>query len=410
MKLGLIGYPLEHSWSPEIHAYLIHEPYECYPLKEEEVIPFLQQRSFDGINVTIPYKQMVIPYLDYLDPAVEKIGAVNCIINRCGKLYGYNTDYEGFKDMLLANHVPVKGKKVAILGTGGASAAIKEAIRSLEGLPTLVSRHPSSGSISYEELYRDSSYTILVNATPIGMFPNCDACPVDLERLVKLEYVIDIVANPLCTRLQFEARALGIPTLGGFEMLVRQALAADRLFLHCDISSAKISGCMHSLLLERRNIILIGMPSCGKSLLAKKLGKRTGRKVVEMDKEIEEKMGMSIGECFASKGEAYFRKQEEEAAKRHRLGDGSIISCGGGVVTQQETMRYLCENGIVIWINRDLSHLIATKDRPLSKDRHALENLWYKRASYYKKYSQIIVDNNGTLEESLQQLEAVIGG
>lgn len=405
MKLGLIGNPLGHSWSPAIHKYLIHKDYCLMPLHEEELTLFFEKKDFDGINVTIPYKQAVIPYLDELDENAEAIGAVNCIVHKNGKLKGYNTDYEGFQEMLVSHHVPIDGNNVAILGSGGASKAIRQAIIGLKGNPVIVSRTKKEGVITYEELYaRESSFQVLVNTTPVGMSPNVDDVPVDLRVFAALQYVVDIIANPLCTKLCFTAKQLHIPCLGGFEMLVRQALAADRYFMECDVDGRLVEPCMNALLNEKRNIVLIGMPTSGKTTISKKLQECTGKTVVEMDEEIVTRTGMSIKDYFAQYGEENFRKVEKEVAEEHRLGKGEIISCGGGVIKTPETMKALSENGVVIWIDRDLNYLYPTSDRPLLNEQNKVLELYNQRLPLYEMYSDIRIENNSSLEDCVEKI------
>ena len=405
MKLGLIGNPLGHSWSPAIHSYLIHADYSLMPLEEEELKPFLEKRDFDGINVTIPYKQTVIPCLDELDENAEKIGAVNCIVNENGRLKGYNTDYEGFRDMLIGHDVPVEGNNVAVLGSGGASKAVRQAIISLKGNPVIISRHKKDGVLTYDELYeQENNFQIIVNTTPVGMSPHMDEVPLDLSRFTSLHYVVDIIANPLCTKLCFEAKRLGIPHLGGFEMLVRQALAADRYFLRKDVDEKLVVPCMNALLEERRNIVLTGMPTSGKTTIAEKLQELTGKKTIEMDDEIVQRIGMSISDYFAEYGEESFRRIEREVAEEHMEGKGEIISCGGGVIKTPETMRALCSNGTVIWIDRDLNYLYSTSDRPLASDQKQVLNLYQQRLPLYDMYSDIHVKNNSSLEDCIDKI------
>lgn len=411
MKFGLIGYPLGHSWSKEIHGHFISHPYEMYEMKEEELDVFLKSKDFDGLNVTIPYKQTVILYLDAMDEACQRIGAVNCIVNENGKLKGYNTDYIGFMEMLVQNHVDVKDKNVAVLGTGGASKAICEALQQLHANITLVSRNQKEGVITYDTLYEnEKQFEVIVNTTPIGMYPKCDEIVIDIHRFTNVNTVVDIIANPLMTRLQFEAKCMGIKVLGGFEMLVRQAFAADELFLHQKMDASMIYPCMNDLLYARRNIILIGMPTAGKTTICASLARAAHKKAIEMDDEIVRKLGTSIKECFASKGEAYFRHVETEVAKKHREAKGEIVSCGGGVITQKETMRYLSENGIVIWIKRDLHNLFPTDSRPLSSSEEAIKKMCDDRYPLYEKYSDIQIENNETIDKVIHKIITCVRG
>ena len=405
MKFGLIGYPLGHSWSKEIHAHFNHYPYSMYELKPEELDTFLRTKDFDGVNVTIPYKQEVIPYLDVLDPACKKIGAVNCIVKDGENLIGYNTDYIGFRDMLLANHIAVNEKNIAVLGTGGASKAVSLALQELGAHVTLVSRTKRDGVITYDTLYEmEHTFDGIVNTTPVGMYPNCDASPIDVCRFDHLMFVVDIIANPLRTKLLFDAKKQGIRTLAGFEMLVRQAFAADELFLHKKLNQSLIEPCMHQLLGERRNIVLIGMPTAGKSTIAQALGEKLNRHVVEMDDEIVDTLGTSIKTCFEKRGEAYFRNIETEVAKSHRNASGEIISCGVGVIKTEETMRYLSENGIVVYLKRDLSHLYPSDSRPLSSSEEAVKKMYEERLPLYTKYRDIEIENNGAVDKTVRNI------
>ena len=410
MKLGLIGHPLGHSWSPEIHAFMIHEAYQKWDLKEEEFVSFMQKRDFDGINVTIPYKEKVIPYLDELDPSAKAVGAVNCIVNQNGRLKGYNTDALGFAQMLAADHFEVKGKRTALLGTGGASKAAEYALQQMGARVQKVSRRQKPGCIDYEQLYqKEKEFQCIVNATPVGMSPHMDECPIDLTAFTKLETVIDIVANPLRTKLMFTAKMMGIPYIGGFEMLVRQAFAADELFTEKNLDPSLVKACMNALFQKKRNLVLIGMPTSGKSTLAGILSQMTHRRVIEMDDEIVQKIGMPIKDYFALKGEPEFRRIEQSTAEDLQNEQGCIISCGGGIVVSQAAMQMLSANGLIVWIQRDLDHLFASDSRPLTGDEEYMETLYQKREPLYQKYSDVTVKNNTSLEEAAHQILRAAG-
>lgn len=410
MKLGLIGNPLGHSWSPEIHGCLIGEEYGRWQMPEEELDDFFAERDFDGINVTIPYKRKVLEYLDDTDDTARVLGAVNCIVNRGGHLTGSNTDLAGFMAMMQHSGIDVTDGKTAVLGSGGASAACMEGIRRLGGIPVTVSRNPKGEAISYAELYaREAEFTVIVNATPVGMRPDTDSVPVDLKRFHHLCGAADIIANPLCTRLQFEARCLGIPHAGGFEMLVRQAAEADRLFTGREVPEERIRDCMRKLAGSRQNIVLIGMPTCGKTTLAEMIAARTGRPLVEMDDILVDRLGMSIRQCFDAYGEDCFREAETQLARDLRQKEGIVISCGGGVIKNRDNMRYLSENGKVVWIDRDPSLLYPTASRPLSSDEDAVRSLYEERKHLYDMYSDRRVENNGSIEDTLEELLKMTG-
>ena len=409
-RLGLIGNSLGHSWSPEIHRFFIKQDYNLFPLQEDELDAFLKAKEFDGLNVTIPYKETVIPYLDGLDENAKAIGAVNCIVNDNGKLKGYNTDYLGFKQMLLANDIPVTEGKIAILGTGGARKACEKALKDLGANTLIVSRNPDRG-ITYEEcMAREKEISVIVNTTPVGMKPDYEGHPIDIKKFSNLKAVVDIVANPIVTRLQFEAKALGIKYLGGFEMLVRQALEADKLFFEKDFSEELVKACEAEVLKEKRNIVLIGMPTSGKTTISKCLSEKLGNTLIEMDDELVKEFGTSIQEVFAKHGEAYFRERETALAKSLQTKEKSIISCGGGIIKNEENMRYLNQNGVVVWLDRSVDKLHGTSSRPLSQDDDAIHKLYNERKHLYKKYADIRIENNGTIEDTVNTIVRVLGG
>ncbi len=408
MKLGLIGKTLGHSWSWQIHDMLIHEHYQNWELSEDEVIPFLEKKDFTGINVTIPYKEKVMTVLDEISPAAEKIGAVNCIINRDGRLYGYNTDCDGFMELVKTAGMHMEGKHAAVLGSGGAAKAVMAGVSQLGGIPVMVSRHPHDDMISYQQMYdMQNRFSFLVNATPVGMFPHMDETPADLDVFEHLEGVVDVVANPLRTKLCFQASCKGIPSTGGLGMLVYQAAAADALFTGQKVPQERIDACLGTLLKERRNIVLIGMPTSGKSSVAQMLGKQSGQQVYDMDTLLEQQLGTSIRTCFETHGEAYFRAKETRLARELASKEGVIISCGGGIIKNPENMQVLSQHGVVVWLQRN--SLFPSSDRPLSADEASLKKLYEQRRGLYEMYSDIQVENNGTLEDTAEQILKKIG-
>lgn len=408
MKLGLIGKTLGHSWSWQIHDMLIHEHYQNWELSEDEVIPFLEKKDFTGINVTIPYKEKVMTVLDEISPTAEKIGAVNCIINRDGRLYGYNTDCDGFMELVQTAGMHMEGKHAAVLGSGGAAKAVMAGVSQLGGIPVMVSRHPHDDMISYQQMYAmQNRFSFLVNATPVGMFPHIDETPADLDVFEHLEGVVDVVANPLRTKLCFQASCKGIPSTGGLGMLVYQAAAADALFTGQKVPQERIDACLGTLLKERRNIVLIGMPTSGKSSVAQMLGKQSGQQVYDMDTLLQQQLGTSIRTCFETHGEAYFRAKETRLARELANKEGVIISCGGGIIKNPENMQALSQHGVVVWLQRN--SLFPSSDRPLSADEDSLKKLYEQRRGLYEMYSDIQVENNGTLEDTAEQILKKIG-
>lgn len=406
---GLIGYPLGHSYSKIIHEYLNHKNYQLIELNEEQFHDFMQKKKFNCINVTIPYKQKVIPYLDHIDPLALRINAINCIVNDNGILKGYNTDYYGFKYMIEANDFIIKDKVVAICGTGGASKSIYEVVKDMQAKSIyLVSRNKKEGCINYDEL-AGIGCQILINTTPVGMFPDNDGLIYDLDRLNELEAVVDIVYNPINTRLVLEARNRNIKAIGGLEMLIAQAVKAVEIFDNTTISKDKIQKCNQLIAKEKLNIVLIGMPSCGKSTIANILKDKLGYELYEMDQIITDNIGTSIKEYFDTYGEEAFRKQETQCAKELRNKHRAIISCGGGIIKNQINMNYLRENGICIFIDRDIDKLIATDDRPLSNDYEKIKVLYEQRYHLYQKYSDFSIKNNGDIMETVNQILERVG-
>ena len=406
MKLGLIGYPLGHSWSKLIHDFMIGCDYQMYELKPEELEGFLKAKDFDGLNVTIPYKQAVMEYLDEIDETAAMIGAVNTIVNRNGILKGYNTDWLGFTEMLKNNNIDVEGRKVALLGSGGASKACRTALEKLGADVSVISRRAvRENTITYEEMYADSpEYQVIVNATPVGLYPECDSIPVDLSKFENLEAVVDIIANPLRTHLLFEAKCRSLKTAGGLEMLVAQAWHADLLYTGKQLDPSLMKDCLDMLYRDRRSIVLIGMPTSGKTTVSALLAEECGRDVIEMDDEIVEILGTSIKECFADKGEAYCRWLEQDVAKDLRSGGRFIISCGGGVIKTKEAMRFLSENSIVVWLKRGIEQLFPTDSRPLSDNNDALQRLYAEREPLYELYSDVTADNTGSLADTVREI------
>ena len=403
MKLGLIGHPLSHSWSPQIHKFFLGEPYELINLEPEELESFLKKRDFDGVNVTIPYKTAVMPYLDEIDPAASEIGAVNCIVNRDGRLKGYNTDYLGFRDMLVQAGIEVNGKQTAVLGSGGASKAVARALRDLGGNVSVVSRTPHDDLIGYDDLYQ-GSFEVIVNTTPLGMFPQIDDMPADLHRLQGMSTVIDIIANPVRSALLFTAGMIGCRTLGGLEMLVRQAFAADELFTGRTLDRDMIGPCIRMLKQQKQNIVLIGMPTSGKTTLGALLSEATGKKLVEMDELTAERMGMSIPRAFAQHGEAWFREAERRTVGEVSLYEHSVISCGGGVIKNPDNMKNLGANGVIVWLDRRPDLLYGSNDRPLSPDYDSVLKLYRERYGLYESFADIRITNNDTIEDCLQRI------
>ncbi len=404
-RCGLIGERLGHSFSPAIHGMLSDYEYKLYELSPEQVGPFLEAKAYDGLNVTIPYKKTVIPYCDELTDAARSIGSVNTIVKRPdGTLLGHNTDYDGFLWLLKNAGAKVEGKKAVVLGTGGASVTVQAALRDLGAAQVVVVSR--SGGDNYENIARHADAKILVNATPVGMYPKTGVSPVDLDVFTALEGVFDVVYNPAKTRLLLEAEKRGIPCANGLGMLVAQAKAAAERFTGKLIDDEKVYTIRAELQRSTRNILLIGMPGSGKSTVGAALAEKLGRKLVDADALIVEKAGCTIPEIFEKDGEEGFRRIEHEVLCEISKESGLVIATGGGVVTRPENMDPMRQNSLIVWLLRDLNKL-PRNGRPLSQ-KNPLAEMFKVREPLYRAAADCIADNNGSLEDTVNQiLEAV---
>lgn len=391
-RFGLIGYPLGHSFSPQIHRRLGSWPYELHPLQPEELAPFLQAGEFSGLNVTLPYKTAVIPYCGELSPIARCIGSVNTILRRPdGTLYGHNTDYDGLRGLLeqagLAQEFT--DRKVLVLGSGGASLTARTVAQDLgAGEVVVISR---SGPDHYGNLDRHADARFILNTTPVGMYPNTGKAPLDLKLFPLCRGVCDIVYNPARTQLMLDAQQLDIPAVGGLGMLVGQAKAAAELFLGKTLESGLAAAITREIRNETENMVLIGMPGCGKSTVGRALADRTGRRLVDIDQELEQELGCAIPDFFAQKGEAAFRQAESEMLARFCRESGLVIACGGGAVTVPENIDVMRQNGRLVYLRRPLEEL-PTEGRPVSRSR-PLEELFAQRRPLYESAADLTVDN-----------------
>ncbi|MGE4484861.1 MAG: shikimate kinase [Oscillospiraceae bacterium] len=381
---GLLGEKLTHSFSPQIHARLADYEYKLYEKAPEEVEDFLRSGSFDGLNVTIPYKKAVMPFCAELSESAKKIGSVNTIIRRDDKtLYGDNTDYFGFLYMLGKTGVEVSGKKALILGSGGASLAVSAALTDSGASEIIVISR--GGENNYENLQRHYDAQIIVNATPVGMYPHNGVSPLALSNFAGCACVLDLIYNPLKTKLLLSAQALGIPCAGGLSMLVAQAKKARELFLGESVDNGIIDVITDEISQEERNIVLIGMPGCGKSSIGRELAGITGRKFFDTDVMIETKAGKTIPRIFAEDGEAVFRAVESEALAEATAEHGCVIATGGGIVTQPVNLDLIRQNGVAVFLDRAIDELPSC-GRPLSAGR-GTDILAKERRPLYLKWS-----------------------
>ncbi len=402
-KYGCIGKKLTHSFSKEIHAKLADYEYELIELNENEVEAFLKNKDFNAINVTIPYKQTVIPYLDFLSDVAKRIGAVNTIVNRNGKLHGYNTDYFGMKALIEKNGINLKNKKVLILGTGGTSKTARVLAEDMQASEIItVSRKQNDNYVSYDDAVNlHSDAQIIINTTPCGMYPDCNSQPIDTLAFSNLEGVIDAVYNPLRTNLVLNAKANGVKAEGGLYMLVMQAVAAVEKFLDKEISQTVADDVFASVSASKENIVLSGMPGSGKSTVGKLLN-IDGFTFIDTDAEIEKRCGWSIKELINRKGENYFRDLETEVIKDVSSKGCQIISTGGGAVLREENVQYLKRNGKIFFLNADFDRLSPADSRPLSDTADKLKNLYAERMDIYKKTAEVVVPDMASAEDEAE--------
>ena len=401
MEFGLLGEKLGHSFSPQIHRALAGYDYQLLPTPPEAVEDLFRRRPFRGLNVTIPYKRTVMDLCDEVDPRARAIGAVNTVVNRAGRLTGYNTDLDGLMYLARRTGVDMAGKKVVVLGSGGTSHTACAAARELGAAQVItVSRR---GEDNYGNLSRHAGAQVLINTTPVGMYPHNGASPVSLDAFPQLTGVLDVVFNPLRTALILAAEERGLPCAGGLAMLVAQARRASELFTGSPIPDGRTEEVLRELTGQVRNVVLIGMPGCGKSAVGRELARRMGRPFADLDKLIEEQAGRTIPEIFAQEGEAAFRSLESQVVREAGRETGRVVSTGGGVVTRRENFAPLRQNGVIVHVTRPLS-LLSTAGRPVSQSME-LGELWERRAPLYAAFADVTVDNSGPLEETLDNIE-----
>ena len=408
MEYGLIGEHLPHSFSKEIHEQLADYTYELHEVEKDELDAFMKAKDFKAINVTIPYKQDVIPYLDEISESAREIGAVNTIVNRAGRLYGDNTDQMGMTALIRKLGLDLAGKTVLILGTGGTSRTAQYVCKNLgAAVIRTVSRSGQNGSLTYENAASECPETqIILNTTPAGMFPKPDAQAIDLTPFQHLEGVVDVVYNPLRTQLVRQAQGMGLPAEGGLYMLVGQAVAAVEIFLDRKLPDDALDRVFKNIYQDKENIVLTGMPGCGKSTVGRRLSKLLDRPLLELDQLIEQKAGMHPSEIIRTQGEAAFRDLESEIVAEAAQQTGCVISTGGGVILREENMRRLRANGRIYFIDRPLRYILPTDDRPLSSDREALEKRFRERYPIYKATADVIVPVKGlpkTVAEAIRK-------
>lgn len=407
MEYGLIGEKLGHSFSKIVHAELTDYDYELKEIAREDLKDFMEKADFKAINVTIPYKQDVIPYLAEIDSVAQKIGAVNTIVNKNGRLYGYNTDFLGLKSLIEYNRISVKDKKVLILGSGGTSKTAVAVAESLgAGEIYRVSRSGGEGLITYTEAYSlHNNADIIINTTPCGMYPKIGEAAIDIDKFTNLSGVVDAIYNPLDSHIVVSAGKKGIPATGGLYMLVAQAVFAAEKFIDSNIEKSEIERIFIKISKDKENLVLIGMPGCGKSTIGKAIAEMLGKEFVDSDEEIVKKQGITIPEIFEKYGEEYFRRLESEVIAELSMKQSSVIATGGGAILNERNIDLLKENGKVVFIDRPLEQLVTTDDRPLSSNRELLEKRYNERYYKYCALADVRVVADRSIEDNIQMVK-----
>ncbi len=406
MQYGCIGEHLKHSFSAEIHHQLADYQYEIKEIPPEKLTQFLNEKDFYGINVTIPYKEKVIPFLSEITPEAESIGAVNTIVNRDGRLCGYNTDFYGMCLLSKKAGISIKNKKVAILGSGGTARTAEAVARSLGAREVLrIGRKKGIGILTYDELYNHHRDTeILINTTPCGMFPYPDGneeragCPVDISYFSSLSGVLDAVFNPLRTNLILDAMERGIPAAGGLYMLVAQAVKASEIFSGKIYPEDTCDKVFEKIFKNKENIVLCGMPSCGKTTIGRLIAQKLSLPFLDTDELIAKESRTDVCRIIEEQGEAAFRVLETKVVAEAGQRTGVVLSTGGGTVLKDENVRALRRNGKIIFLDRPPELLMATPDRPLSSDRALLKRRYEERYGRYTSICDLKINGADTPE------------
>ncbi len=414
-KFGLVGYPLKHSFSKELHKYFGDYEYNIFELDEKKLEEFFLKKEFKGVNVTIPYKKKVFNYVDIIDEKAKKIGAINTVVNVDNKLYGYNTDYLGFYAMLKKYCIEVKGKNVLILGDGGTSRTVEYVIKEMEPKEVyFLSRknEERKNFFTYENVYEKKDINVIINTTPVGMY-NYEEENINIESF-DLEAVVDVIYNPLKTKMIVKAENKNLKTATGLYMLVAQGFFASELFLRNKVDyefekiKEKIDNIYNKILSQKLNIVLIGMPTCGKSTIGKFLSEDIDREFIDTDSIIEEKEKMKTGDYINKYGENEFRNLEEKVIREVSEKKGVIISTGGGVILREENVINLKKNGYLFFINKSIEKLEASPDRPLTKTIDKLKQIYEERLPIYKKSANYIIDGNKEIKDIANSIKKIL--
>ena len=400
-QFGLLGETLKHSHSPEIHGLMGDPNYKIFEVEKSKLRDFIKAREFDGLNVTIPYKRAVMPLLSNCSETARKTGSVNTIVKKDdGKLYGYNTDVFGFAYLIEFSKISIRDKFCLVLGDGGGAAAVKLVLDAM-GASRIVCL-TRSGQNKLSDIANFSDAQILINTTPVGMYPNNGEAAVSLDGLNRLEAVFDIVYNPLKTQILLDAESRGIPAFNGLPMLTAQAKRSRELFLDAAIDDDVIPKLTARIAGQMLNITLIGMPGCGKTTIGKALAERLNRRVIDLDEAIVKLYGKTPAEIIKTNGEAEFRRTEHVTAQWAGKRTGIIISTGGGVVTRPDNRAPLAQNGVIVFIHRDIKQL-PLDERPISQSM-PIEELYEKRLPLYRSWADFEIENNGSIDDAVDAI------
>ena len=407
MEYGCIGEKLTHSFSKEIHNLLFDYDYTIEEFPKGELDIFMTRKDFKAINVTIPYKQDVIPYLDFVSDTARQIGALNTIVNRGGKLYGYNTDFAGMTALINRQGIKIKDKTVLVLGSGGTSKTAVAVAKNLgANCVVRVSRTAKEDCITYEDMYeRFCGAEVIINTTPCGMYPNIIGEPIDIDRFKNLEAVIDAIYNPLMSNLVVKAKQNGINAIGGLYMLVSQAAYAAELFIDTKVSIEKVDAVYNAIVKQKQNIVLVGMPSSGKTTIGKQLANELNMQFVDTDKEIEKVSGKTIPEIFEELGEGGFRDIESQVIADVSSRQNVVIATGGGAILREQNVTLLKGNGKIYSVDRTLPLLITTDDRPLSSNRDDLIKRYNERYDIYCSVAHKKIINDGDINNVITAIK-----
>ncbi len=406
MKYGCIGEHLTHSFSKEIHSHIADYDYEMRELSPSEVTPFMEKHDFTAINVTIPYKETVIPYLSYVDESARLIGAVNTVVNKNGKLHGYNTDFYGMSFLAKRAGISFEGRKVLILGSGG-TAKTAHAVAKANGAREIIkaSRKAGNDTVLYTDVYKyHTDADVIINTTPVGMFPNISEKPIDISKFPKLSGVLDAIYNPQKTRLILDAEDRGIKASGGLYMLVMQGIRASEYFLDTKYPDALADEVFKKIEAEKKNVVLIGMPSSGKTTVAEAVAQRLSRSFIDTDAMITEDTCRSISDIFEKDGEKVFRDLEAMAVERASAKSASVIATGGGAILRDENVRSLRQNGVIYFLDRPLKMLLPTPDRPTASTKEAITKRYNERYSIYRNAADRIIDASRSVDEIAEEI------